>query len=665
MNKIALTMLLLTTTSFSAWCESLVKKVPVPHANDETLDLTDTEILSQETFQDLFAARAQEQIPLLIARVATVVNRNIVTTYFEASGLYRFLFSEDKPNRYTIAAKLFLNPVNNQGILPPIHFFMLENASDDKLTYLGSEFELQLYPTAQGQAFRAQFFSNFPGLKPIQREALRQILTNYEGNENLAANLARAFVEMGTSYRNNKEYKLAEYFYRSAYHNDAASMTTRVLAAAQLAYLYVSNFVEASSFLVPANLANFALTNSADALKLTARILLGLSLAMSNEPAVLAQARNHLDFATKELLDSNMKPYALLKLGQMLKLGLGGPVDLSGARSLFERAALQTSSFRIQVLAKLELAEMLLAGQGGDADVDKAHELLASVALQDRIPDAKARANFNLAKMSYLDVRFLDWARARNLFEIAALQNDDLQVKAMAQGLTATMYQLGQGGPADLEKAREMFEGAASQQIDKDVQAQAAYRLATMHYRRQIKNVDLRKAREFLKIAATQTLSAEARDGAESMLGQIYYYGDGVPVDYERARHYFENILGRQTSEVHRFEARLYMGIMHRLGLGGPADFPKAFHFLESVTNQDSFPALKALAQLQLATMFRFGEGGLTVNLERARALYRAASEQQFDKRVREEASRLLLELEASIMDTAQGKKRSHEDELG
>lgn len=102
---------------------------------------------------------------------------------------------------------------------------------------------------------------------------------------------------------------------------------------------------------------------------------------------------------------------------------------------------------------------------------------------------------------------------------------------------------------------------------------------------------------------------------------------------------------------------------MHRLGLGGAVDFPKAFDFFGSVTKQSTFPELKPKAQLHLAKMYRFGEGRIPVNIEKARDLYRAATEQQFDERVREEASRLLMELEPSSRDAPRGKKRLHDQE--
>ena len=149
----------------------------------------------------------------------------------------------------------------------------------------------------------------------------------------------------------------------------------------------------------------------------------------------LQEAFKHFTAASQQQENKNAQIEAKICLAQMLLKGDGIKQNYKSAHELFLECAEQSSNNLAQIMAWIHLGRMHLKGEGVSIDTHLAFSYFEKVASQDRDPVRKARALFYMAQMLELGENgfLIDLARAATYYHRVVNQNDDLQVKGLAQ----------------------------------------------------------------------------------------------------------------------------------------------------------------------------------------------------------------------------------------
>jgi TPR repeat protein len=126
-----------------------INAIPIEYLNQD-LNMNDDESFTVETFKELAQEHFKQGTPFIIAQVTTNNAGKEVKDYYDAFQLNKYLFGVNffpggGKNRYTNSPLTFpANPLNQQPILAPIQYYILNHAEPLLFEYLGSDYDLHM-----------------------------------------------------------------------------------------------------------------------------------------------------------------------------------------------------------------------------------------------------------------------------------------------------------------------------------------------------------------------------------------------------------------------------------------------------------------------------------------------------------------------------------------
>ena len=279
------------------------------------------------------------------------------------------------------------------------------------------------------------------------------------------------------------------------------------------------------------------------------------------------------------------------RLGYMMVEGIGGPVDLNGAKPYLEVA-----SAGGYVPAYAVLARTYLSTNPEVPDYQRAAELLELA-----VAENETEAYFYLAQMLRVGRGITaDKPRAVQLLEQVARAGH-----ADAQFALSQMYARGEGTPKDKAQAvRWLLESA------ENGSAQAQLSLSFNYQRGTGFPQDDSKAFQWLTVAAKGGSPL-----AQRMLGAAYLTGDGVEADHAQAI-----IWLTRAAEAGEAGAQSNLAYAYATGTGVAQDDAEAFRWYTAAADQGLLRAIAAQAQF-----YETGRGA-PKDFERAVGLYLKAA---------------------------------------
>lgn len=548
--------------SATLWGDNNLLVLPGHEKENETLNLDEKEPISHDTFRELLNERIQEKIPLIIARVVTIQGNQEHIHYFDAHTLYQTLFSEDRPDRFTIQPSSFVSPLNRVPIEAPIELYRVD---DGGIAYLGTEFDVQVNREEKAEGIRATFFSSVPGLTDEQRQAVRE-LASMLLSEDLGSHLSRIYLYLGESFLKNKDMAKAHYFLRFAYDHPDASKETKVAAAVKLGELYLAG-VKPSNWAYVTGILEFVRRNDDSVYNISQLVRAYKKIADEDSQR---KARQLMEQLVNRITDKADRATNLLDLAKYYEFGFGGEQNLAAAIALLEGVIAQEVSSTITNLAKFRLAIAFLKDPN-QTDSTRAMALLKEVARQNDARAEKFYAMTELARMMTSQVA------ARKILDNAVAAGSAYAFAILGELLFA------QRTLGELPRARQLLAQAArSEGIPLDGYLMALVRLGEMEVEGLGGPMDVSSAISRFKRVVNVNAKAKLkmRVIANFHLGKIYHFN---VKDFNKAAEYYQRAIAEGMLVPEAYLARINMATMIYKGHLPQLKLSDAYNYVDEV----------------------------------------------------------------------------------